>query len=49
MRTVQRVIELLAENIEGLKENPIHLEVQTFMPLNIELAGSGPRGMPVVA
>lgn len=49
MRTVQRVIELLVENIEGLKGNPIHLEVQTFMPLNIELVGSGPRGMPVVA
>lgn len=48
MKTVQEIIDLLG-GLQTLRENPIKLEVHGFMPLAIELIGTGPRGLPLVS
>ena len=48
MKTVQAIIDLFG-GLPHLRNNPIKLEVEGFMPLSIEYIGTGPRGMPLVS
>ena len=48
MKTVQKIIDLFG-GLQTLRDKPIKLEVKSFMPLSIELIGTGPRGLPLVS
>ena len=48
MKTVQAIIDLFG-GLDALKEHPIRLKVEGFMPLVIEHVGLGPRGRPLVS
>ena len=48
MKTVQTIIDLFG-GLEALKQHPIRLKVEGFMPLVIEHVGVGPRGQPLVS
>ena len=48
MKTVQAIIDLFG-GLEALKQQPIRLKVEGFMPLVIEHVGVGPRGQPLVS
>ena len=48
MKTVQAIIDLFG-GIAKLRNNPIKLEVEGFMPLSIEFIGTGPRGLPLLS
>lgn len=48
MKTVQRIIDLFG-GLRVLRNNPINLEVEGFMPLSIEFIGYGPRELPMVS
>jgi hypothetical protein len=43
VKNVKQIIEILG-GFERLKQEPIQLTVEGFMPLNIEYVGKGPRG-----
>jgi hypothetical protein len=43
VKNVKQIIDLLG-GYERLRQEPIHLTVEGFMPLNIEYIGKGPRG-----
>jgi hypothetical protein len=48
VKTIQTIIDILG-GLQTLQDNPIRLEAHGFMPLAIELIGSGPRGFPLVS
>ena len=48
MKTVQKIIELFG-GLRALRDKPIKLESEGFMPLSIEFIGAGPRGLPLVS
>jgi hypothetical protein len=48
MNTVQAIIELFG-GMAKLRDNPIKIDVEGFMPLAIEHIGTGPRGMPLIS
>ena len=48
MKTVAKIIDLFG-GLEALKQQPIRLKVEGFMPLTIEHVGVGPRGQPLVS
>ena len=48
MKTVQAIIDLFG-GLDALKQQPIRLKVEGFMPLVIEHVGIGPRGQPLVS
>ena len=48
MKTVQTIIDLLG-GFARLRNNPIKIEVEGFMPLSIEFIGTGPRGLPRIS
>lgn len=48
MKTVAKIIDTFG-GLEGLKQQPIRLKVEGFMPLVIEHVGVGPRGQPLVS
>ena len=48
MKTVAKIIDLFG-GLEALKQQPIRLKVEGFMPLVIEHVGVGPRGQPLVS
>jgi len=48
MKTVQRIIDLFG-GLRVLRNNPIKLEIEGFMPLSIEFIGYGPRDLPLVS
>lgn len=48
MKTVQKIIELFG-GLQALRDKPIKLEVEGYMPLSIEFIGAGPRGLPLVS
>ena len=43
MKNLKQIIEILG-GFERLKQEPIQITVEGFMPLNIEYVGKGPRG-----
>jgi hypothetical protein len=48
MKTVQRIIDLFG-GVRVLRDKPIKLESEGYMPLSIEFIGVGPRGLPLVS
>jgi hypothetical protein len=48
MKTIQQIIELFG-GLQALRDNPIKLEVEGYMPLSIEFIGYGPRDLPIVS
>ena len=48
MKTVQRIIDLFG-GLRALRDKPIKLEVEGYMPLSIEFIGYGPRDLPLVS
>ena len=48
MKTVQAIIDIFG-GLKTLRDNPIKLEVESFMPLSIEFIGFGPRDLPLVS
>ena len=48
MKTVQKIIELFG-GLQALRDKPIKLESEGYMPLSIEFIGAGPRGLPLVS
>ena len=48
MKTVQRIIDLFG-GLRALRDKPIKLEVEGYMPLCIEFIGYGPRDLPLVS
>ena len=48
MKTIQKIIELFG-GLRALRDSPIKLESEGFMPLSIEFIGHGPRDLPLVS
>jgi len=48
MKTVQKIIDLFG-GLHVLRDKPIKLESEGYMPLSIEFVGYGPRDLPVVS
>ena len=48
MKTVATIIELFG-GMQVLRDKPIKLESEGYMPLSIEFIGTGPRDLPLVS
>jgi hypothetical protein len=45
---IEKIIEILG-GMDSLRNNPIHLKLESYMPLNIEWIGYGPRDWPLIS
>ena len=48
MKTVAKIIDLFG-GLQALRDRPIKLESEGYMPLSIEFIGTGPRNLPLVS